>query len=172
VGLLARRSSARRALHDLGISLARNPDVVEFARSVARSWPARDRIGRIAAAFTFVSHLVDVPPPEDDGVRDGVDHLLRLAGKREGPAVILCALLLALGERASLDAASGLPFVRVEIDAADLARLPPHAGPFVNGGRVYLPLDSRDARSALGFLPRPMREALRARRPQNRLSFT
>jgi len=154
------------------LSLARNPDVVEFARSVARSWPARDRVGRIAAAFTFVSHLVDVPAPADDGVRDGVDHLLRLAGRREGPAVILCALLLALGERASLDTASGLPFVRVEIQAGDLRRLPPHAGPYVDRGRFYLPLDSRDARNALGFLPRPMREELASRRPQNKLSFT
>ena len=164
MGLLARPSAARRALRDLTISLARNPDVVEFARSVADGWHARDRIGRVAAAFTFVSHLVDVPALEDDGVRDGVDHLLHLAGVREGPPVILCALLQALGERACLDEASGLPFVRVEIDAGDLARLPPHAGPFVDRGRVYLPLDSRDARSALGFLPRPMRDALETRR--------
>jgi hypothetical protein len=164
VGVLTRSSSRRLALHDLVLSLARSADVVEFARSVAHGWNARDRIGRVAAAFTFVSHLVDVPPPEDDGFRDGVDSLLQLAGAREGPAVILCALLLALGERASLDEARGLPFVRVEIDAADLRRLPPHAGPFVDRGRLYLPLDSRDARSALGFLPGPMRDGLVRRR--------
>ena len=164
MGVLGPSSRARPSLHALAISLARNPDVVEFARSVVRGWCARDRVGRISAAFTFVSHLVDVPPPDDDGVVEGVDHLLRLAGAREGPAVILCALLLAMGERASLDEASGLPFVRVEIEAGDLARLPPHAGPFLEGGRVYLPLDSRDARSALGFLPWPMRHGLRQRR--------
>ena len=163
MGVLAGLSSQRRALHDLVVSLARSPDVVEFARSVANGWNARDRIGRVSAAFTFVSHLVDVPPPEDEGPRDGVDLLLHLAGAGEGPAVILCALLLALGERASLDQASGLPFVRVEIDAADLRRLPPHAGPFVDHGRLYLPLHSRDARSALGFLPEPMRDGLRLR---------
>lgn len=164
MGVLALSPPARQTLHALAISLARNADVVEFARSVARGWNARDRVGRISAAFTFVSHLVDVPPPEDDGIREGVDHLLQLAGVREGPAVMLCALLLALGEHASLDQASGIPFVRVEIDALDLARLPPHAGPFLERGRVYLPLDSRDARSALGFLPQPMRDGLRQRR--------
>jgi hypothetical protein len=164
VGVLALSSPARQAFHTLAISLARNNDVVEFARSVARGWNAVDRVGRISAAFTFVSHLVDVPPPADEDIRDGVDHLLHLAGAREGPAVILCALLLALGERASLDEASGIPFVKVEIDSLDLARLPPHAGPFLDRGHVYLPLDSRDARSALGFLPQPMRNGLRQRR--------
>lgn len=137
---------------------------MEFARSVANGWNARDRVGRISATFTFVSHLVDVPPPDGDGPRDGVDLLLHLAGAREGPALVLCALLLALGERASLDEASGVPFVRVEIEAPDLRRLPPHAGPFVDHGRVYLPLHSRDSRSALGLLPEPMRDGLRLRR--------
>jgi hypothetical protein len=164
VGVLALPSSARQSLHTLAISLARSADVVEFARSIVGGWNARDRVGRISAAFTFVSHLVDVPAPEDDGFREGVDHLLQLAGVREGPAVILCALLLAMGERASIDGASGLPFVRVEIGDTDLARLPPHAGPFLQHGRLYLPLDSRDARSSLGFLPRPMRDGLRRRR--------
>ena len=164
MGVLGRLAPRRRVLHDLVVSLARNPDVVEFARSVVHGWSARDRIGRISAAFTFVGHLVEVPPPEDYGPRDGVDLLLQLAGAREGPTVILCALLLAMGERASLDEAFGLPFVRVEIDAADLARLPPHAGPYLDRGRMYLPLDSRDTRSALGLLPEPMREGLRQRR--------
>jgi hypothetical protein len=165
VGLLARSASQRLILRDLVVSLARSPDVVEFARSVANGWNARDRVGRVSAAFTFVSHLVDVPAAEPDGFRDGVDGLLQLAGAREGPAVILCALLLAMGERATLDEAWGLPFVRVEIDAADLSRLPPHAGPYLDRGRLYLPLDSRDARSALGLLPEPMRWGLRQRRP-------
>ena len=163
MGLLGRPGSARRALHDLAISLARSRDVVEFARSVAAGWNARDRVGRIAAAFTFVSHLVDVPAPDDDGPRGGVDRLFELVGVRGGPALVLCALLQALGERASVEEAYGLPFVRVEIEVEDLARLPPHAGPFVHAGRLYLPLDSRDARSALGFLPGPMREGLRLR---------
>jgi hypothetical protein len=131
----------------------------EFARSVMGAWPARDRIGRIAAAFTFVSQLVDGPGHED-GSLDGVDHLLDVAGPDEAPALLLCALLLAMGERATLAKASGRSFVRVEIEGADLARLPPHAGPFAERGRLYLPLDSRDARSPLGFLPIPMRGAL------------
>ncbi len=149
----------RAALHDLAISLARHADVVTFARALA--YPARDRVSRVAAVFTFVGHLVDVPAPGDGEPRDGVDILLWLAGEQEGPAVILTALLLALGERAAVDYAPGMAFVRVELEAADLTKLPPHAGVMTSRGRLFLPLDARQARTPLGFLPRPVREALR-----------
>jgi hypothetical protein len=124
----------------------------------------RDRLSRIAAVFTFVGHLVDAPPPPDGELRDGVDALLMLAGEQEGPAVILSAMLQALGERATVDYAPGLAFVRVELEWTDLARLPPHAGLMLSRGRYYLPLDARQARSPLGFLPRPVREAMKQER--------
>jgi hypothetical protein len=153
----------RAALHDLSIALARHPDVVEFSRALVEAYPARDRLSRLAAVFTFVGHLVDVPPCASGELRDGVDALLMLAGEDEGPAVILAALLLALGERAAVDYAPGMAFVRVELGIDDLARLPPHAGLMLARGRYYLPLDARQARSPLGFLPRPAREALVSR---------
>jgi hypothetical protein len=138
--------------------------VVEFARDLVEAYGARDRLGRLAAVFTFVGHLVDLPQPEGGDPRDGVDVLLTLAGEQEGPAVILAALLQALGERAAVDYVPGMPFVRVELETADLARLPPHSGLFASGGRCYLPLDARQARTPLGFLPRPALEVLRRRR--------
>jgi hypothetical protein len=108
-------------------------------------------MGRVAAVFTFVGHLVDVPAPHD-GCRDGVDVLMALAGEHEGPAVILAALLLALGEKATVDYAPGMAFVRLELDAADLARLPPFAHLVTWRGRLYLPLDARTPRATLGIL--------------------
>jgi len=150
--LIPRSSEApRRALHALSISLARCPDVVEFGRRLVQDYGARDRMGRVAAVFTFVGHLVDVPPPED-GCRDGVDVLMALAGEDEGPAVILTALLLALGEKATLDYAPGMAFVRLELDPADLPRLPPFADLVRWRGRLYLPLDARTPRATLGIL--------------------
>jgi hypothetical protein len=110
--------------------------------------------------FTFVNTLVNVPPSPDGKVRDGVDLLLGLAGEQEGPAVILCALLQAVGERAAIDYVPGMAFVRVEIEIGDLSRLPPHADLIAARGRFFIPLDPRQARSPLGFLPRPAREAL------------
>jgi hypothetical protein len=149
------------SVRDLAIALARDPDVVAFARGLVASARPRDRLARIAAVFTFVGHLVDVPEEPGGEARDGVDLLLGLAGDGEGAAVILAALLQALGERAAVDAAGGLAFVRVEIDPDDLARVPPHARPFVSRGRFYLPLDARDARRPLGFLPWTVRLAVR-----------
>ncbi|HET7293079.1 MAG TPA: hypothetical protein VFM88_11680 [Vicinamibacteria bacterium] len=121
---------------------------------MAQGYGARDRMGRVAAAFTFVGHLVDVPqPPDGDGqYRDGVDVLLALAGEQEGPAVILAALLLALGEKASVDYAPGMAFVRIEIDPTDLPRVPPFARLVFARGRCYLPLDASAARGSLGVL--------------------
>jgi len=149
----------RAVLRELVFSLARNPDVVRFAGELLRRVPSRDRLGRLAALFTFVSHLVDVPPAPDGASRDGVEHLLMLAGEDEGPAVILAALLLASGEKASLDWSPGLAFVRVEIGFEDLPRLPPHAGLLRSAGRYYVPLDARRARGPFAFLPRLARGA-------------
>jgi len=159
--LLPRPSEApRRALHDLALSLARLPDVAAFARALTRVPAVRDRLSRIAAVFSFVNTLVNVPAPPDGQMRDGVDVLLRLAGEEEGPAVILCALLQALGERASVVYAPGIAFVRVEVKVDDLRRLPPHAEPFSSRGRYYIPLDARQARCPLGLVPRLARKGL------------
>ena len=118
-------------------------------------------MARVAAAFTFVNQLVGVPAPADGEYRDGVDVLLALAGEQEGPAVILAALLQALGERVSVDYVPGMAFVRVELEACDLARLPPYTNLFVARGRYYIPLDARRPRGPIGLLPRLVREALR-----------
>ena len=53
--------------------------------------------------------------------------------------MIPCALRLAMEEHASLDEAFGLPYL--------------------DHGRMFPPLDSRDARSALGLLPSPCARA-------------
>jgi len=138
--------------------------VVAFARRLVRRVPAADRLGRLACTLTFVGHLVDVPP--SSRMRDGMDLLLFLAGAPAGPAVILAALLQALGERAQLEYTREMVFVRVELEACDLARLPPHAALVLRRarrGRLLLPLDPRHARVALGFLPSPVRQALEAR---------
>lgn len=150
--------------HALALALARHRDVVAFARALVRGPRSSDRLSRLASVFSFVSHLVDVPPPAEEYTRDGVDLLLELAGDDEGPALILAALLLALGEKAALSYVPGLAFVRVELDLADLSRLPPHAGPIFTHGRWYLPLDPRRARAPLGLLPLPVRNALRTTR--------
>jgi hypothetical protein len=138
-------------LHELSLSLARHRDIAAFARALVESAPARDRLARLATLFTFVQHLVDAPPPED-GIRDGVDWLLALAGEQEGPSVILSALLLSLGERAVVCYRPGGAFVRVELQAADVARLPPHALLAERRGRYFIPLDARGARSPFAFL--------------------
>jgi hypothetical protein len=126
---------------------------------------ARDRLRRIAALFTFVSHLGG----DGEGgaeLRDGVDALVQVAGPEAAPAVLLAALLKAAGERAQVDYARDLVYVRIEIAPADAARLPPHAAVIVarQHGRLYLPLWARHSRSPLGFLPQPAREGLARRR--------
>ena len=134
--------------------------MVALARRLVRRVPSRDSLGRVARVFTFVGHLVDVPPSRR--IRDGTDVLLALAGARDGPAVILAALLQALGEHAQLEHAREMVFVRVELEASDLLRLPPHAALVFRRarGRFLLPLDPRRARIPLGFLPQPVRQAL------------
>jgi hypothetical protein len=147
----------------MALSLARRPEVVEFARALAGRYRAKNRVGRLTALFTFVAHLVDVPQPVAGELRDGVDVLVALAGEGEGPAVILAALLMALGERAAVEYAPGLALVRVQLDAQDLRRLPPWAGLMVAAGRTYLLLDPRRARTPLGLLPRIVRRTLAER---------
>jgi hypothetical protein len=132
---------------------------------VVRALDARDRLGRIAALFTFVSQLSAGEDPAVE-LRDGVDVLFRVAGREAAPAVLLAALLKAAGERAQVDYARDLVFVRIEIGAADAARLPPHAALIIarRRGRLYLPLWVRHSRSPMGFLPQPAREGLARRR--------
>lgn len=92
-----------------------------------------------------------------------MDWLLALAGEDEGPAVILAALLLALGERAGVDYRPGLTFVRVQLAAPDVARLPPHASLFSRRGRFFVRLDPRRARSPFAFLSMLEKRALSRR---------
>jgi hypothetical protein len=164
------------ALHGLSLSLARQPRLVAFSRSLVRRVPPRDRLGRIAAVFAFVSHAVDLrrflaAPP---GTVSSLGALTLIAGEDHGASLVLCALLQALGERARVERTRELAFVRVEVDLRDVARLPPHAGLIVTRGRprYYLPLDARRARSPLGFLPREVREALSRRRGAAAATFT
>jgi hypothetical protein len=140
--------------------------VVAAAARALRALDARDRLRRIAALFTFVSQLTDGGRAGSGDLRDGVDVLARVAGPEAAPAVLLAALLKAAGERAQLDYARDLVFVRVEIALEDAARLPPHAAVLVarRRGRLYLPLWVRHARSPMGFLPRDTREGLARRR--------
>lgn len=152
-------------MHELSLALARNPAVVLFARRLVERVRPEDRLARIAGVFTFVSHLVHTAHAAGRPGWDGVDWLLALAGEDEGPAVVLAALLLALGERACVEWRPGLAFVRVELELADVRRLPPHAGLLRRGGRLCVPLDPRDPRSPLGFLPRLARLAARGPRP-------
>jgi hypothetical protein len=139
--------------------------VVLAASRVLRALDARDRLARIAALFTFVSQLAAGESAAAE-LRDGVDVLVRVAGPEAAPALLLAALLKAAGERAQLEYARDLVFVKVEIDPRDAARLPPHAALIVarRRARLYLPLWVRHARSPLGFLPQQTREGLAKRR--------
>jgi hypothetical protein len=161
----------REGGHDLAIALARDPAIVGFARELVRHVARDDRLARLAAVFTFVGHLVDVPPASGDDPRDGVDVLLALAGDSLGPAVILSALLRALGERAPVREAGGCPFVAVELREGDLPRVPPHAALLRSRGRCSLPLDPRRSRNPLGFLPRLVRESLSQRGSPTRVGL-
>ena len=154
------------ALHGLSLSLARQPGLVAFSRSLVRRVPAHDRLARIAAVFAFVSQAVDLRrAPGPRGGVPGLHVLAMIAGEDQGASLVLCALLQALGERARVERTRELAFVRVEVDLRDVARLPPHAGLIVTRGqRYYMPLDARRARSPLGFLPRDVRDALALRR--------
>jgi hypothetical protein len=137
-------------LQELRVALARNRDVILFARALVERAPRRDRLARLSAVFAFVSELAGAPT-QDDGIRDGVDWLLALAGDPEGRALVLAALLSALGEKATVEYRPGSSFVRVELAAADVLRLPPHARLIVRQGRVFIPLDARSARAPFAF---------------------
>jgi hypothetical protein len=93
--------------------------------------------------------------------RDGVGYLLELAGEDWGAAVILTALLRALGERVQVESAVGKVFVRVEVAAGDIARLPPYTSIYRTGDRYFIPLAPRAAHGPVGYLPQPMRHAIR-----------
>jgi hypothetical protein len=146
------------------VALARSPVVIGFARTLAAHAPARaqDRLARLSTVFRFVSALseahVHCDPP-----RDAVDVLFDRLGGQRSPAVLLSALLLALGEHAELECTREMAFVRVALSPEDLRRLPPHAAPVRSAGRVYLFLDPRRSKSPFGFLPAPAREALASR---------
>jgi hypothetical protein len=135
--------------------------VVVFARALVSRRPCPHRLARVAAVFSFVARLVDGEEPLRD---DRVARLLWIVGRDRGPAVILASLLLALGERARVDCTREIAFVRVALEAQDLALLPPHARLHGDGRR--LDLDPRRAAAPLGFLPRPVRDVL-ARRSRN-----
>lgn len=159
---MSRRPGRRhRSLVALSVSLARHPEISAFARQLAQGWARGGRIGRVVASFTFVSHLVDVPPAPSG--EDGVSWLLDTLGPARGPAVLLAAVLLALGERAQVESTREMSFVRVELDAEDLPQLPPHAELLHANGRTYLPLDPRQHRQPLGVLPAHVRAALSLR---------
>jgi hypothetical protein len=158
---IIRSGSLPGALNELSIGLARHPDVVGFARQLVCG--TADRLSRVAKVFSFVGLLVDSKQLWPDEPVDGIDVLLRLAGEESGPAVIVSALLRALGERAQIEYVAGMAFVRVEVELRDLARLPPYARPSTANGRYYIPLDARRARSPLGFLPFAMRRVLQGR---------
>jgi hypothetical protein len=146
----------------LAVALARSAVVVDFARTLAAHAPAKDRLTRLSTLFRFVSALSEAHV-RSDPPRDAVDVLLERLGEERGPAVLLSALLLALGEHAELECTREMAFVRVAVLPEDLRRLPPHAAPMRSAGRVYLFLDPRRSKSPFAFLPAPVREALAAR---------
>lgn len=125
---------------------------------------ARDRMGRIAAVFSFVAHLADDPAAEADDLRDGIDLLMRVAGPQHTRVVLLTAMLLATGERAQIEYTREMVFVQVEVRPDDVARLPPHALLVTAGGRSFIPLDPAHPRQPIGFLPLEIRMALARRR--------
>lgn len=141
--------------------------MIKFARQVVRRSPSQHRLARIAALLTFVGWLIDSRAPERASRpatdHNGVDLMLAALGAHRGPAVVLAAMLMALGERARVECTREMAFVQVELGAADLLALPPFARVHVRGGRYFLPLDARRGRIPLGFLPQPVRTVLARR---------
>ena len=139
--------------------------MIKFARQVVRRAPPQ-RLARVAALLTFVGRLIDSREAGREPRRghNGVDLMLAALGGHRGPAVVLAALLMALGERARVECTREMAFVQVELAAADLLRLPPFARVHVRSGRYFLPLDARRGRIPLGFLPPPVRTVMARRR--------
>ena len=140
-------------VHDLSIALARMPEMVALSRAVAGPQVRSDRLARVASLYTFVGYLVDDPMAGVQRWYDGVDELMRIVGRQRAPAVALAALLRAQGEHVELREVAGICYVQVEVEAADVDKLPPHAQLIERRGRMYLPLDPRRARAPLGFVP-------------------
>lgn len=122
----------------------------------------------MAALLTFVGALIDSrgdrPRAAAAATANGVDLMMAALGGHRGPAVVLAALLMAVGERTRLECTREMAFVQVELDAADLPGLPPFARVHVRRGRYFVPLDARGGRIPLGFLPQPVRAVLARRR--------
>jgi hypothetical protein len=137
--------------------------LIRFARQVVRRAPPQ-RLARVAALLTFVGRLIDSREQGRASGHNGVDLMLAALGGHRGPAVVLAALLMALGERARVECTREMAFVQVELGAADLPRLPPFARVHVRSGRYFLPLDARRGRIPLGFLPQPVRTVMARRR--------
>jgi hypothetical protein len=114
-------------------------------------------MARVTAAYTFVRRL-------SQGEMEGrvaltLAGLARAVGPDASAAVLLTALLLALGEHAEVDYARELVFVRVALRPEDLHHLPPHAAVLAKDGRPFLALAAA-GRIPLGYLPGPVREGL------------
>lgn len=124
-----------------------------MSKALTARYGRSERLARIAALFTYVTHVVDTPDDPVSQPRDGIDELMRLVGRQRGPAVALAALLQSAGERIQLQEVAGVCLVQVEIDIGDVSKLPPFAQPVESHGRIYLPLDPRRARAPMGFVP-------------------
>jgi hypothetical protein len=153
-----RSPEQQAALHDFALALARRPEIAAFAGALVET--ASGRVSRIAALFNFVSLLTAASSPLDGRPRDGVDAILELIGEVEGRAVVLSALLQAIGERARVDGAGEGLYVRVALEPDDLGRLPPHARLIRGRDRIYLPLDPRPCGRPFGLPPTPAKRPL------------
>ena len=136
---------------------------------MVRRSPSQHRLARVAALLTFVGRLIDSRAEGRVTGHNGVDLMLAALGGHRGPAVVLAALLMALGERARVECTREMAFVQVELAAADVLALPPFARVHVRGGRYFLPLDARRGRIPLGFLPQPVRTVLARRHARTAL---
>jgi hypothetical protein len=149
----------------LSLRLARHRPFQDFAREMVlgygRDPRASPHLARVTAAYAFVGRL-----SEGTLSRPGHALLLRLAevaGPDGSAAVLLAALLLALGERAEVDYTRELVFVRVAVGPEDLSHVPPHAVVLRGSGGHFLALVA-GGRAPLGYLPCPIREGLARRR--------
>ena len=133
---------------------------------MVRRYAAQHRLARVSALLTFVGRWIDSrgERAEAGSAQSGADLVLGALGAHRGPAVVLAAMLMSLGERARVECTREMAFVQVELTAADVLRLPLFARVHVRGGRYFLPLDARRGRIPVGFLPQPVRNVLARRR--------